>query len=121
MRSLFTFALILCSTLFMGAQEQFDIRILSLMMEEESIQMNYEEVSLSGASIQDSKSGFSSTPTLALPKNLVVYIYNPRLGIIRTHIRDLTRQGPSMWRDRFFRVHTEESRVVKLEEIIIIE
>ncbi|NVK04110.1 MAG: hypothetical protein HWD92_04780 [Flavobacteriia bacterium] len=120
MRLLTTFAFII-TTLAMSAQGQLDIRILNLVNDDESISMDYEEVSFETSAFEDLKSGYASPPTLALPKNLIVYIYHPRLGLIRTHIRDLMRQGPSMWRDKYFRVHLDGTQVVKLEEIVILD
>lgn len=120
MRTLLTSAFIIGSFL-MSGQARVDIRILELVNNQGAIQMEYEEINLETSSTQELKTGYANTPSISLPKDLVVYLNHPRLGLIRTHIRDLMRQGPSMWKDKYFRLHMEGDEVKKLEEIYILE
>lgn len=119
MRHLITFILV-CSCSILSAQEKVDIRIISLESDAENVEMDYEEISFTrenGPSLM--RLQFASPPRLSLPKSLTVYIIHPRLGLVRTHMRDLLRQGPGAWRDKVFRLHLEDGLPVKLEEIYI--
>ncbi|KAB2809951.1 hypothetical protein [Phaeocystidibacter luteus] len=98
-------------------QNQIDIRILDLKPNSESIEMEYETVDAESNGPSTSTFVVSRAPSLNLPPDLTVYIIHERLGLIRTHIRDLLNQGPSAWKNVHFRLHLENDQPVKLEQL----
>ncbi|NVK29341.1 MAG: hypothetical protein HWE14_14905 [Flavobacteriia bacterium] len=98
-------------------QDQIDIRILDLKPNSESIQMEYETVEAESNGPSSTIFSVELAPSLNLPSDLTVYIIHERLGLIRTHIRDLVNQGPSAWKNVHFRLHLQNGTPIKLEQL----